>query len=99
MDGTALIQADAGNVVIETVKRTEDGNCVIVRLYESLRRRGEVTLTPAFELAAAWRTDLLERDQERLALTKDGVRISVHPYQIATLRLVPLWESESDAPV
>jgi alpha-mannosidase len=40
--GVAAASGGGGcaNVVIETVKRAEDGNGVIVRLYESQRRRG-----------------------------------------------------------
>jgi len=45
--------------VIETVKQAEDGQGVIVRLYESQRHRGKLTLTTGFPLADVWRTNLL----------------------------------------
>ena len=51
------------NVVIETIKRAEDGNGIIVRLYESQRQRGPVPLTCGFPVAGAWRTNLLEENQ------------------------------------
>lgn len=84
----ALISTDRPNVIVETVKRAEDGNGIIVRLYESLRRRGAVNLNTSFDLAAAWQTNLLEENQE--ALPTDGRKIAlfVKPYQIVTLRLV-----------
>ena len=45
---TCLFQTDAPNVVIETVKQAEDGNGIIVRLYETQRKRGPVVLTAGF---------------------------------------------------
>ncbi len=86
---SSFVRVDAPNVVIETVKRAEDGNGVIVRLYETQRRRGEVTLTAGFPLAAAWRANLLEEVQESLRCSGPQVTYLIKPYEIVTLRLVP----------
>ncbi len=85
----SLVSVDQPNVVIETVKRAEDGNGIIVRLYESQRQRGPVTLHANFPLAGAWRTNLLEDDKEQLETRDDSVVFNITPYQIVTLRLVP----------
>lgn len=85
----SLVAVDAANVVIETVKQAEDGNGVIVRLYESQRRRGTITLTAGFPLRAAWRVNLLEEAQAELVVTGDTVSYAIRPYEIATFRLVP----------
>jgi alpha-mannosidase len=84
-----FVSVDCPNVVIETIKQAEDGQGLIVRLYESQRRRGEFTLTAAFPLAEAWRTNLLEENQERLEIEDHQLRFSIKPYQIVTLRLLP----------
>jgi alpha-mannosidase len=76
-------------VVIETVKQAEDGNGIIVRLYEYRRSRGMVSLSTGFELEDAWRTNLLEEDAERLDHSSKEVRFPVKPYEIVTLRLLP----------
>ena len=60
-----------------------------MRLYESQRRRAEFTVTTDFPLAAAWRTNLLEENQERLEVNGHQLRIYARPYQILTLRLLP----------
>ena len=83
----SLLSVDQANVVIETVKVAEEGGDLVVRLYECQRRRGPVTLRTGFGLADAWRTNLLEEKQEALAFTKQNVALSLHPYEIATLRL------------
>ncbi len=84
-----LLGLDRPNVVIETVKQAEDGRGLIVRLYESQRRRGPVTLRPAFVLAEAWEANLIEDDQHALPLNADGsLTLTLRPFQIVTLRLI-----------
>ena len=85
----SLISTNRSNIVVETVKRAEDGNGVIVRFYESQRRRGPVTLTTSFDLAQVWQANLLEANQTALEPNVNQVTLSVQPYEIVTLRLVP----------
>ncbi|MEZ4640372.1 MAG: glycoside hydrolase family 38 C-terminal domain-containing protein [Caldilineaceae bacterium] len=84
---SSLLSVDAPNVVIETVKRADDGDGVIVRLYETQRRRGEVTLTAGFDLSAAQTVNLLEEKKADLPVTGNQVTFGIKPYQIVTLRL------------
>jgi len=83
------VRSNRPNVVVETIKQAKDEQGIIVRLYESQRRRGKVTLTTGFPLANAWRTNLLEENQEHLDCAGDQVTVPVKPYQILTLRLLP----------
>ena len=85
----SFLSVDQPNVVIETVKQAEDGDGIIVRLYECRRQRGEFTLTAGFPIAQAWRTNLLEENQEPLPVDGDRVRLFIKPYQVVTLRLSP----------
>jgi alpha-mannosidase len=85
----SLARTDTPNVVIETIKQAEDGRGLIVRLYESQRRRGRFTLSTQFPLAEVWRTNLLEQNEARLGADGHTVSLSIKPYEIITLRLVP----------
>jgi alpha-mannosidase len=85
----SLLRADRPNVVVETVKGAENGRGIIVRLYESQRQRGPVTLHTAFPLRGAWRANLLEEDQQVLPTEAHSVEFAVKPYGIVTLRLQP----------
>ncbi|WP_298982485.1 alpha-mannosidase [Caldilinea sp.] len=84
-----LVVCDAPNVIIETVKWAEDGNGIIVRLYDTQRRRGPITLTTSFPLRAAMRTNLLEEEKQALSVEGNRVRYSIRPFEIVTLRLIP----------
>ena len=88
VEGQSFITANRENTVIETIKRAEDGNGIIVRLYESQRQRGAFVLTTAFDLKAAWRTNLLEENQEEIAVKDNQLHYQIRPYQILTLRLI-----------
>ncbi len=85
----SFVRVDQPNVIIETIKQAEDGQGLIVRLYESQRVRGACTLMTCFPMAEAWRTNLLEVNQERLKVAKNQLRLLIKPYQIMTLRLLP----------
>ena len=87
-EADSFLAVDQPNVVIETVKRAEDGRGLIVRLYESRRQRGPVTLRAAFPIAQAWRTNLLEEDQHPLEVVDGQVNFAIRPFQIVTLRLL-----------
>jgi alpha-mannosidase len=84
-----LVQVDSSHVVIETIKQAEDGNGLIVRLYESERRRGKVALDAGFDVAEARIVNLLEEDIEPVELESYGLTLDLKPYQIITLRLIP----------
>jgi len=86
---SSFVNADLPSVVIETIKQAEDGQGIIVRLYESQRRRGDLTLSYSFPLARAWRTNLLEENQEEIDCCGECLTVPIKPYQILTLRLLP----------
>jgi alpha-mannosidase len=86
-DHRSLVTVSAPNIVVETIKRAEDGNGLIVRFYESQRRRGAVTLTCAFPLARVEKVNLLEEAQETLASEGNRATLFVRPYEIVSLRM------------
>jgi alpha-mannosidase len=85
----SLVSVNVPNVVIETVKMAEDGNGLIVRLYENERNRGKVTVTTGFDLAEAHECNLLEENEQEFETRGNALDIDIRPYQIVTLRLLP----------
>ena len=83
----SLVSTSSPNVIIETIKRAEDGNGIIVRLYESQRKRGPVQVHAGFGVEAAWETNLLEENQSALGVENDSIQLNLKPYQIMTIRL------------
>lgn len=88
-DDSVQNDSDVGRVVIETVKRAEDGHGIVLRMYECNRSRGWVTLTAGFPLESACVTNLLEETLEALEVDGRSVTVFVKPFQIVTMRLIP----------
>jgi alpha-mannosidase len=86
---SSVVSTNQPQIVIETIKRAEDGNGIIVRLYDSQRWRGSEQLTCGFPVKAAWRTNLLEENQTELSVDGKTVTLYVKPFEIATVRIVP----------
>jgi alpha-mannosidase len=84
----SLFHTSSPNVVIETVKRAEDENGIIIRLYESQRKRGQVNLQAGFAVHSAWETNLLEENETQLEVENDTILMNVRPFQIITIRVV-----------
>ncbi|HEX5807520.1 MAG TPA: alpha-mannosidase [Anaerolineales bacterium] len=83
----SLVSTSSPNVIFETVKRAEDGNGMIVRLYESQRKRRQVRVRFAGEVESAWTTNLLEENESALSVDGDSIPLDLRPYQIVTLRV------------
>ncbi len=85
-----LISVDSlNNVVIETIKQAEDGNGIIVRMYEYKRMRSGIILKAAFPIREAYITNLLEENQEQLQPNGNTISMNIKPFQIVTVRLIP----------
>lgn len=83
----SLASVDAPNVVLETIKQAEDGNGIILRLYESENAltKAHVTVNSPFTKAEV--CDLLETPEAQAPAENGVVSVTLKPYEIVTLRL------------
>ena len=84
-----LVESNKANVLIETVKPSEDGIGYIIRVYEADGRSTRASLTLAHDIAAAEAVNLLEVEPEALASDGNSLEIALAPRQIMTIRIVP----------
>ena len=83
----AWFETDQPAVIIDTVKRAEDSDAVILRLYEAYGTRGRVRLTSSLPFTSAALCSGLEDEQEALAWSDRGVELAYRPFQLMTLKL------------
>ena len=83
----SLLTVDAPNVIVEAVKRAEDGDDLIVRLYESEGRGSRARVQFGPTLRAAAEATLLEEAQTALDVSENGVALQFRPFEIKTLRV------------
>lgn len=84
----AWFELDQPGVVIEAVKVAEDGDGVIVRLYEAYGARRLAKLSVGIPVNRVTETDLLERAvSTKHEFSDSAVRLAFGPFEIKTLRL------------
>ncbi|NLM78758.1 MAG: alpha-mannosidase [Ruminococcaceae bacterium] len=86
----SLCRVDAfDHVMLETVKQAEDGDGIILRLFEYSNWRGPVMLTFGQPVQWAVSCDLLERTQQNLTIESDLRTLSFYmkPYEVKTIRV------------
>jgi alpha-mannosidase len=74
-------------VVLDTVKRAEEGNSVVLRLYESSGCESTCSLTSFLPVKSVTRCDMLERDERQIPSRKGYIRLMLKPFEIVTLKL------------
>ena len=77
------------NVVLSALKQAEDGNGLIMRVYEAAGASTRATLRCGFRLAGAEETDLIEENPARVTIVGSGLWLDLAPFEIRTFRLVP----------
>lgn len=83
----SLIAVDRAQVVIEAVKRAEDSDAIVVRLYESWGGRCRVRLRTTLPARRAALCDLLERERVEVAVKNGELELDLTPFKILTLKL------------
>jgi alpha-mannosidase len=87
-DAFSLVSCDAPNVIVETVKKAEDDDNMIVRLYEAWNSKATATLTVPEGFTGAQLVNLMEEYVEDLPLCNNQVTVSLRNFEIATVKFI-----------
>jgi alpha-mannosidase len=79
----SVVSTSDPGIVVDTVKIAEDGDGVVLRLYESLGRSTTTSVTTSLNHIGVHETDLLERRIGDLDLD----RVAFGPFEIKTIML------------
>ena len=72
---------------VSTIKTSEDGKAVVVRVFNPAVRAAVVAVRPGFAFRSAWKTDLQEKAVERLRVGGNGAaKVRMRAKEVATLR-------------
>ncbi len=85
-DEFSLVSCDRANVIVETVKKAEDDDGMIVRMYDAFNRRANATVTVAEGFKKAYLCDLMENQIEELEFSDNKVTVPVSNFEIITLK-------------
>jgi len=84
----AYVTVKPENVVLTAMKKAEDSNSLIFRVYEWAGKSGDVQFHVPSGATAATVTNLMEKAEGTpLAVTGDTVTAPIHPFEILTVRV------------
>ncbi|NWF70224.1 MAG: alpha-mannosidase [Chloroflexi bacterium] len=83
----SFFSVEPGHVVLDAVKKAEDSDALIVRLYEACGGRATVRLRSALDIAWAKRCNLLEAESGDVAWQAGGAQFEIAPFETVTLKL------------
>ena len=87
-DCYSFICADSDNVVIETVKKAEDDDAIVARMYESFNKKSKATITTGFDFKEVYICDMLENNETKLPHDGRSVKVDIKNFEIVTLKFV-----------
>ena len=87
-NGKSLLNIDADNIIIESVKPAEDGVGFIARIYETEGSYTLCNLSFDSSLKSVFKTDMLEYDNEVIGTDGNSIKLNFRPFEIKTLRFV-----------
>lgn len=79
---------DSKNVVMETVKKAEDGNGWILRAYECMQYRGQVKFTLGKVPVKVAECNLMEEELALIKTEGKGFSCEMTPYEIKTFKII-----------
>jgi alpha-mannosidase len=90
--GFSLVESEGLELALGSLKLSEEGDSVILRLYEPHGARGECTLRFSRPVEGAERVNLLEEAEEPVEVQGGAVSLRMRPFEVVTLRVE--WERE-----
>ena len=85
--GQPFITVSAPSVIIESVKRAEDGRGFVVRAYEAVGKRVKDCDIKIAGISKATLCNLIERDTEEIEVKDNTVTLGFTPFEIKSFRI------------
>jgi alpha-mannosidase len=85
----SLVTVKPENVVLTALKKSEDGDALILRFYEWAGKNADVQINLPAGASSATLTNLMEQPEgSLLSITKGGqLTVPIHPYEIQSVRI------------
>lgn len=84
----SFLQVDAPNVIVEAMKKAEDDDSLILRLYEASHQHTQTHLRFGFAVRGVMETNLLEEAATPLVFDGTTVALTFRPFEIKTIKVM-----------
>lgn len=83
----SAVRVDRDNVILETMKKAEDSDDIIIRLYECHNKRSDVNITFFRELVEVHECNLMEKELGTVPVNRGEFSFRIKPYEIKTFKI------------
>ena len=84
----SFVSVAEDNVILTALKKTEDGDALLLRFYEWAGKNTDVHIMLPEGASAASLTNLMEKPADAsLSVTNHQITVPVHPYEIVSVRV------------
>ncbi|HIZ53443.1 MAG TPA: alpha-mannosidase, partial [Candidatus Enterococcus avicola] len=86
-EAESFFSIDQANILLDTVKKAEDSNHVIVRLYEYMNSQSNATLTSQLPVKKAVLCNMLEEEEQELVVEDNRIQVAFNPFEVQTVKV------------
>ncbi len=83
----AFFNVPQENILLDTIKKAEDEEAVIIRLYEYYNRRTQAVIESQQSIQRAVLCNLLEENEEELHMEANQIHVAFAPYEVQTIKI------------
>ena len=81
----SFVSCDKENVIIDTVKKAENSDAIVIRAYDAYNRRTKAEFTFGIDVKKAYLCDMMENKIKELPVENNKVTLDVSTFEIVTL--------------
>lgn len=86
-NGKSILTCDSRDLIIDTIKRAEDGKGIIIRAYEANGSSGNASVTLCGISGDVYSTDLLETEIGKIECDRNTFTFEYKPFEILTFKV------------
>ena len=83
----SFVHSGGGDAIVDTIKKAEDSNAIILRMYEPYNKRETVEFVLGFNVKRAYICNLMENNEREIEVNDNKIRIDFKNYEIVTVKI------------
>lgn len=83
----SFLSVAPSNLIVTTMKQSEDGKGTVVRFYEAEGKKCTATVKLGKAIKEAYKTNLIEYEPQKLTVPDGSVRMDIRPWEIVTVMM------------
>ena len=87
-DKYSFVSCNCDNIIIDTVKKAENEDATVIRLYEYFDRRTKAELTFGANIKSAYLCDMLENNISELEVNDKNIKLDISNFEVATVKVI-----------